>query len=75
MAAALGDLQRPVDKVSAKQTGSLAVTGLIWSRYSLVIIPKNWALFCVNMLVAATNFYQLGRVLNYQRSLPPPAAN
>ncbi|OTF76167.1 hypothetical protein BLA29_013946, partial [Euroglyphus maynei] len=41
---------------------SLAATGLIWSRYSLVIIPKNWGLFSVNFFVAITNITQLGRI-------------
>jgi hypothetical protein len=47
--AGLGDLQRPADKLSLPQTFALAMTGMIWSRYSLVITPKNWSLFGVNV--------------------------
>lgn len=49
------------------KTASLAATGMIWSRYSLVIIPKNMSLFAVNMLVAATNLYQLGRIYVFKQ--------
>lgn len=59
--AGIGDLNRPADKLSVSQSGALAATGLIWSRYSLVIIPKNWNLFSVNVFVAATSIYQLAR--------------
>jgi hypothetical protein len=40
----------------------LAATGLIWSRYSLVIIPKNYSLLTVNMFVAGTGLMQLSRI-------------
>ena len=60
--AGLGDIQRPVEKVSLPQSTSLAATGLIWARYSLVIIPKNWSLFSVNLFVGFTGLYQLGRI-------------
>jgi len=64
--AALGDISRPVEKVSASQTTALAATGVIWSRYSMVIIPKNWSLFSVNLFVAGTNLYQLSRVARHK---------
>ncbi|XP_055379255.1 mitochondrial pyruvate carrier 2-like [Condylostylus longicornis] len=63
--AGLGDLARPVETLSIAQCGSLAATGIIWSRYSLVIIPKNWSLFSVNVFVAATQLIQLGRAYNH----------
>lgn len=68
MLAGLSDLQRPVDKLSISQSASLAATGIVWSRYSLVIIPKNYSLFAVNVFVALTNVYQLGRAYNYQKA-------
>ncbi|CAH0731411.1 unnamed protein product, partial [Brenthis ino] len=67
--AGLGDLNRPVEALSIPQSVSLAATGLIWSRYSLVIIPKNYSLFAVNVFVAITNLYQLGRAVKHQQSL------
>ncbi|XP_071537136.1 mitochondrial pyruvate carrier 2-like [Panulirus ornatus] len=65
--AGLGDLTRPAEKLSASQSGALAATGLIWSRYSLVIYPRNWNLFSVNMFVAITGLYQLFRIFNYEQ--------
>lgn len=65
--AGIGDISRPVENVSLRQVGALAATGFIWSRYSLVIIPKNWSLFSVNMFVGLTNMYQVVRVLLHQQ--------
>ncbi|XP_066591110.1 uncharacterized protein [Prorops nasuta] len=65
--AGLGDLQRPASKISISQSGALGLTGLIWTRYSLVIIPKNWNLFSVNLFVACTALYQVARAVKYQR--------
>eukprot|EP01135_Chromosphaera_perkinsii_P004534 Nk52_evm4s288 gene=Nk52_evmTU4s288 len=64
--AGIADLQRPADKLSVTQSGALAATGIIWSRYSLVIIPKNWSLFAVNIFVGATGIMQTSRALKYQ---------
>ncbi|CAD5194945.1 unnamed protein product [Musa acuminata subsp. malaccensis] len=40
---------------------AVTCTGLIWSRYSTVITPKNWNLFSVNVVMAGTGIYQLAR--------------
>lgn len=61
--AGIGDLQRPAEAISLPQTIALSATGLIWSRYSLVIIPKNYSLFSVNVFVAATQLYQMARAI------------
>ena len=66
--AAFSDLLRPPEKLSEKQSGALMATGLIWSRYSLVIKPKNWNLFSVNMFVAISNGIQLFRIYQCVRS-------
>lgn len=49
--------------------------GLIWSRYSMVITPKNYSLFAVNIFVALTGLFQLGRIYNYQQSLKQAKSN
>ncbi|KAJ8709283.1 hypothetical protein PYW07_009109 [Mythimna separata] len=67
--AGIGDINRPANKLSAKQSGSLALTGSIWARWSLIIIPKNYSLFAVNVFVAATGMYQLTKIYFYQRQL------
>jgi len=63
--AGIGDLTRPAEKLSLMQSVALAATGIIWARYSLVIIPKNWNLFCVNVFVGSTGLYQLSRIYKY----------
>ncbi|XP_043282201.1 mitochondrial pyruvate carrier 4-like [Venturia canescens] len=67
--AGLGDLQRPASKISISQSGALGLTGVIWTRYSLAITPKNWSLFSVNLFVAFTALYQVARAIKYQREV------
>jgi len=71
--AGLADYARPADKLSLSQSSALAATGLIWARYSLVIIPKNYNLFTVNMFLGFTGIWQLIRIYNYERSLKKSA--
>ncbi|XP_017884241.1 mitochondrial pyruvate carrier 2-like [Ceratina calcarata] len=65
--AGLGDLQRPASQISISQSTALGITGVIWTRYSLAITPKNWSLFSVNLFVAITSLYQVSRGIMYQR--------
>lgn len=67
--AGISDYFRPPDKLSLNQSASLMVTGFIWSRYSLVIIPKNYLLFSVNIALAITGATQVYRVMQYRKSL------
>ncbi|CAH8587231.1 unnamed protein product [Heterobilharzia americana] len=68
VAAGLADINRPVENVSLYQSTALAATGLIWSRYSVVIIPKNYNLLSVNAFVALTGLYQVGRLAKHHYS-------
>lgn len=43
----------------------MTATGVIWSRYSMVITPKNWNLFAVNVFMAGTGIVQLYRKFSY----------
>ncbi|XP_056285315.1 mitochondrial pyruvate carrier 2b [Pseudoliparis swirei] len=67
VAAGLADMTRPADKLSTSQSAVLLATGLIWSRYSLVIIPKNWNLFCVNFFVGGAGATQLYRIWSFNQ--------
>ncbi|XP_023866444.2 mitochondrial pyruvate carrier 2 [Salvelinus sp. IW2-2015] len=58
----MADMTRPADKLSLSQSGVLMTTGVIWSRYSLVIIPKNWGLFFVNGFLGLAGANQLVRI-------------
>nr|KAF6397338.1 mitochondrial pyruvate carrier 2 [Rousettus aegyptiacus] len=71
--AGLADMARPAEKLSTGQSAVLMATGLIWSRYSLVIIPKNWSLFAVNFFVGAAGASQLFRIWRYNQELKAKA--
>ncbi|KAK9891347.1 hypothetical protein WA026_014587 [Henosepilachna vigintioctopunctata] len=64
--AGISDLWRSAENLSLMQTLSLVFTGLIWTRYSVVITPKNYYLFSVNVCIAITEIYQLYRVIRFQ---------
>ncbi|XP_041699891.1 mitochondrial pyruvate carrier 2 [Coregonus clupeaformis] len=65
--AGLADMSRPAEKLSISQSAVLTATGLTWSRYSLVIIPKNWNLFAVNLFVGSAGISQLYRIFQYEQ--------
>ncbi|KAJ8931815.1 hypothetical protein NQ314_015211 [Rhamnusium bicolor] len=67
--AGLADLKRDPSTISTSTPLSLAITGLIWSRYSMVITPKNYLLFSVNMFVAIIQSIQLYRVFKYNQTM------
>ncbi|CAL1542662.1 unnamed protein product [Lymnaea stagnalis] len=69
--AGLGDISRPAEKLSLRQSSALCVTGFIWSRYSLVIIPKNWSLFAVNFFTGLTGTMQLSRIAHHEYVVKP----
>ncbi|XP_035532301.1 mitochondrial pyruvate carrier 2b [Morone saxatilis] len=71
--AGLADMTRPADKLSTSQSAVLTATGLIWSRYSLVIIPKNWNLFCVNFFVGSAGASQLYRIWRHKQDMKAQA--
>ncbi len=62
VAAGAADMARPAEKLSKNQTISLFLTGTIWSRYSMVVKPKNYTLFTVNAFLAFVATIQLTRI-------------
>lgn len=73
--AGLADYGRPASKLSTTQSVALAATGTIWARYSMVIIPKNWNLFSVNIFLGITGFWQLARIYQHQQQQKALAEN
>uniref|UniRef100_A0A8C7DIK0 Mitochondrial pyruvate carrier n=1 Tax=Oncorhynchus kisutch TaxID=8019 RepID=A0A8C7DIK0_ONCKI len=59
--AGLTEMSQPAEKLSLSLSGVLTATCLTWSRYSLVIIPKNWNFF-VNLFVGSAGISQLYRI-------------
>jgi len=68
--AGFGDMLRPANKLSLNQSISLFATGAIWSRYSMVITPKNYMLFAVNLFLAFVGAQQLARIAHYRYNHP-----
>ncbi|KAJ7497106.1 mitochondrial pyruvate carrier [Mycena latifolia] len=68
--AGLKDLNRPAEKLSVSQNVALTATGIIWVRYSFVIIPVNYSLAAVNFFVGLSGLTQLGRIANYRYNQP-----
>ncbi|CRK97959.1 CLUMA_CG011331, isoform A [Clunio marinus] len=64
--AGIKDLTRPAELLSAEQAVAIGATGFIYSRFSMVIIPKNYTLLSVNVFVAITQSIQLFRALRYK---------
>lgn len=67
--AGASDFTRPAESLSIPQNAALMATGAIWTRWCFVIRPKNVFLASVNFLVSCVGATQVGRAVNYQRSL------
>lgn len=39
--AGISDFQRPAEKLSLTQNGALMATGAIWTRWCMIITPRN----------------------------------
>ncbi|KAH0947967.1 hypothetical protein HN011_004006 [Eciton burchellii] len=61
--AGLGDLERAAHRTSLGQAMSLTLSGAVWARYALVIIPKNYNLFSVNLFIFCTSGYNTVRTI------------
>jgi hypothetical protein len=57
----IGDLEKPPEFISTNQQFVIAISGLIWTRYSFVCTPKNCNLGIGNLFMSMTGFYQLYR--------------
>lgn len=67
--AGIGDLKRSSDKLSVSQNIALTLTGSIWTRWSMIIKPKNYLLATVNLFLAITGGIQLLRIYSYRQGL------
>jgi len=74
--ASILDLNRPTDKISIPQYSALALTGLFFSRYALLIKPINYSLCSVNIALFTSSFYHLVRKLHADNvsKTPDPAS-
>ncbi|KAL4977949.1 hypothetical protein BDW66DRAFT_131392 [Aspergillus desertorum] len=67
--AGISDFQRPAEKLSLTQNGALMATGAIWTRWCLIITPKNYLLAAVNFFLGCVGVVQVTRIFNYRRKL------
>ncbi|KAI9863166.1 MAG: Mitochondrial pyruvate carrier 2 [Trichoglossum hirsutum] len=67
--AGIGDFYRPAEKLSLTQNVALTCTGAIWTRWCLIIKPKNYLLAAVNFFLGCVGTVQVGRILFYRRSV------
>eukprot|EP00227_Mantoniella_beaufortii_P020194 CAMPEP_0197576788 /NCGR_PEP_ID=MMETSP1326-20131121/1673_1 /TAXON_ID=1155430 /ORGANISM="Genus nov. species nov., Strain RCC2288" /LENGTH=111 /DNA_ID=CAMNT_0043139759 /DNA_START=453 /DNA_END=784 /DNA_ORIENTATION=- len=72
-AANIKDFKRPPELVSLPQQCAVAATGIIWTKYSLDIVPKNYNLMSVNIVMAATGLYQLYRKVTHDQAMKQQA--
>jgi hypothetical protein len=73
-AANIRDFARPPELLSLPQQSAVALTGLIWCKYSLDIKPKNYNLMSVNVVMAATGLYQIYRKVSHDQAVKAAAA-
>jgi len=66
--AGIGDFYRPAEKLSLTQNLALTATGLIWTRWCLIIKPKNILLSTVNFFLGLVGVVQVSRILMYNAS-------
>ncbi|KAH0538223.1 hypothetical protein FGG08_005192 [Glutinoglossum americanum] len=67
--AGIGDFYRPAEKLSLTQNIALTCTGAIWTRWCLIIKPKNYLLAAVNFFLGCVGTVQVSRIFMYRRSI------
>ncbi|KAJ9155671.1 hypothetical protein NKR23_g1810 [Pleurostoma richardsiae] len=66
--AGVADFARPAEKLSLTQNAALTATGLIWTRWCLIIKPKNYLLAAVNFFLGIVGIVQVTRIAMWQSS-------
>ncbi|KAF2257539.1 UPF0041-domain-containing protein [Lojkania enalia] len=67
--AGASDMARPAEQLSLNTNFALMCTGAIWTRWCLIIRPKNYFLATVNFFLFLVGGTQVGRIFMYRRSL------
>ncbi|XP_062169414.1 mitochondrial pyruvate carrier 4-like isoform X2 [Alnus glutinosa] len=62
----IADFSKPPESLSCPQQVAVLCTGIIWSRYSMAVTPKNWNLFGNSIAMAGTGLYQLTRKIKFE---------
>lgn len=64
----MSDFARPAEKLSLTQNVALTATGFIWTRWCLIIKPKNYLLAAVNFFLGIVGITQCSRIALYNSS-------
>ncbi|AEO65298.1 55781aa1-0dca-479c-818f-bcedab1f09c1 [Thermothielavioides terrestris] len=72
--AGISDFTRPAEKLSVSQNVALTCTGLIWTRWCLIIKPKNYLLAAVNFFLGIVGVVQITRIGLWRQSQKAIAA-
>ncbi|QIX00703.1 hypothetical protein AMS68_006220 [Peltaster fructicola] len=67
--AGAADFFRPASSLSISQNAALMATGAIWTRWCLIIKPRNVFLASVNFALFCVGATQVGRAFMYQQSV------
>ncbi|KAK8240569.1 hypothetical protein HDK77DRAFT_425667 [Phyllosticta capitalensis] len=67
--AGVADFFRPAESLSLSQNMALTATGIIWTRWCLIIRPKNIFLATVNFFLGCVGLIQSTRILIWQNSV------
>ncbi|XP_017134215.1 mitochondrial pyruvate carrier 2-like [Drosophila elegans] len=59
-------INRPASSISLNQSGSLAITCLIWTRYAVVITPKNYNYLGANVAIFLVQSYLIIKHLRWR---------
>ena len=66
--AGISDFARPAENLSLMQNVALTATGVIWTRWCLIIKPKNYLLAAVNFFLGLVGIVQVSRIVMYNQS-------
>ncbi|KAK5991062.1 Mitochondrial pyruvate carrier 3 [Cladobotryum mycophilum] len=72
--AGISDFARPAEKLSFTQNFALTCTGIIWTRWCLIIKPKNYLLAAVNFFLGLVGITQLTRITMHNSAEKKKAA-
>ncbi|KAK4136997.1 UPF0041-domain-containing protein, partial [Trichocladium antarcticum] len=66
--AGISDFARPAGNLSLTQNAALTTTGIIWTRWCLIIKPKNYLLAAVNFFLGMVGVVQCTRIMLWKQS-------
>ncbi len=72
--AGISDMTRPAEKLSVTQNVALTATGLIWTRWCLIIKPKNYMLAAANFFLGVAGLVQCVRIYLARKRIAAEAA-